>query len=496
MTPAAPGYDYSITAVLPELWLSVGALATLLLCVARERIQRAACPVVSALGILTALGLALASPLGPASSYAGMFRIDAFAVFFKVLFLVAGLLAVLVTAHFVRFKAKARSEIYFLLLSALLGMMFVASSGNFVLLFLGLEVTALSTYVMIGMLRDDPICGEAALKYILLSLFSTALFLFGVSFVYGLSGSLDFAAVADKMRALPPEARPVLYLALVLIVAGLGFKMAAAPFHMYVPDVYQGAPTPVTAFLSVGPKAAAFAALLRVLYSALQPLSDVWAAMIALLAIVSMTLGNLLAIPQRNVKRMLAYSSIAHAGYALIGVAVVALPPQTAAASGLPTAAGGVLFYLFAYALMNLAAFSVLMHTMRGGNFGETLDDIAGLGRRQPLAAFTMLVFMLSLAGIPPTIGFLAKFYVLAAAIQAKFYVLAVIGVINTVVGVYYYIRVIVYMYAREPAGEVAGVASLPLHAALVASCAGVIFLGIFPGLLIQAAVSSAQALF
>jgi NADH-quinone oxidoreductase subunit N len=345
---------------------------------------------------------------------------------------------------------------------------------------------------MIGILKDNAVCGEAAMKYILLSIFSSALFLYGVAFIYGLSGSLDFAAVAAKMRAASPAGRPILYLAFVLMLSGLGFKMAVAPFHMYVPDVYQGAPTAVTAFLSVGPKAAAFAALLRVFLTAVMPLTEVWTQIIALLAVVSMVWGNTVALAQRNVKRMLAYSSIAHAGYALIGLAAV----QATGEVGLSGAVGSVLFYLFAYALMNLGAFSVLMATMRGGEFGETLEDIAGLAQRRPLAAFTMLIFLLALAGIPPTIGFLAKFYVLAAAIQAKFYVLAAIGVINTVIGVYYYVRVIVYMYARAPEAEVAESPSLSLHAALVAAGAAVVVLGVFPHLILNSAMSAAKALF
>ena len=492
MGPSAATYHFSLTAVLPELWLFAAALVALLFCVARERVRRVACPTVSILGLLIAAGLIAGPQLGPSVSFAGMFRIDRFALFFKMLFLIAGFLTVLVSAHFLKEKAKDRGELYFLILSAVTGMMFVASSGNFVLLFLGLEITSLSTYVMIGMLKHDPVCGEAALKYILLSIFSSALFLYGVTFIYGLSGSLDFGTISAKMKDLSPAARPVLYLSFVLIVAGLGFKMAAAPFHMYVPDVYQGAPTAVTAFLSVGPKAAAFAALLRIFMTALLPLSDVWTQMIAVLAIVSMFLGNTIALWQRNVKRMLAYSSIAHAGYALIGVAAV----QTGADPGPSGPAGSVLFYLFAYTLMNLAAFSVLMVTMRAGNFGETLEDISGLGQRRPVAAFTMLIFLLSLAGIPPTVGFFAKFYVFAAAIQAQFYWLAILGVVNSVIGIYYYIRVIVYMYARAPEGEVTESVSLPLNIALVAACAAVIVFGVFPNPIIRAAIASAKALF
>jgi NADH-quinone oxidoreductase subunit N len=490
--PAGPIYDYSLTALLPELWLTGAALLVLLLSLTRTGVRRIACPLVSAGSLLVALGLVVGPQLGPDVSYAGMFHIDRFAIFFKALFLVVGLLTVLVSAHFIRFRAAGKSELYFLILSAIIGMMFVASSGNFLLLFLGLEITSISTYVMIGILKDNAVCGEAAMKYILLSIFSSALFLYGVAFIYGLSGSLDFAAVAAKMRAASPAGRPILYLAFVLMLSGLGFKMAVAPFHMYVPDVYQGAPTAVTAFLSVGPKAAAFAALLRVFLTAVMPLTEVWTQIIALLAVVSMVWGNTVALAQRNVKRMLAYSSIAHAGYALIGLAAV----QATGEVGLSGAVGSVLFYLFAYALMNLGAFSVLMATMRGGEFGETLEDIAGLAQRRPLAAFTMLIFLLALAGIPPTIGFLAKFYVLAAAIQAKFYVPAAIGVINTVIGVYYYVRVIVYMYARAPEAEVAESPSLSLHAALVAAGAAVVVLGVFPHLILNSAMSAAKALF
>jgi NADH-quinone oxidoreductase subunit N len=408
-----------------------------------------------------------------------MFMSDGFALVFKMMFIVAGILTALVSHDFLRARGVLGGEFHALLLFAIVGMMLLASAYDFMTLFVGIELTSLSTYILVGLTKKDLWSNEAAIKYFLLSIMASAVLLFGISIVYAAVGTTNFGEIYGRMGELAGRAPGVPIAALVFLAVGFGFKITAVPFHMYAPDVYQGAPTPVTIFLSVGPKAAAFAGLARTLEAVAHPIAADWLTLMSVLAVLTMTVGNVAAIAQQSVKRMLAYSSVAHSGYVLIGVAAMAA--ADGADSGAPGAAASVVFYLFAYTFMNAGAFSLLLYMRRGDDFGEDLRDFSGLARRRPAVAVAMLVLLLSLAGIPPTAGFFGKFYIFMAAINAKMYLVAAAGVVNVVISLFYYARIVVHMYMREPEAEVSDVGSAPLHAALFFSVTATIVLGVFP---------------
>ncbi len=359
-------------------------------------------------------------------------------------------------------------------------MCLMSSAVELVLIFIALEISSISTYILAGFRRRAAISSESSIKYFLLGSFATAFFLYGVALMFGATGSTSIVVIGQKLQAGQP---PVLaYVAIALMFVGLGFKVAAAPFHVWTPDVYEGAPAPIVGFMSTAPKAAVFAVLLRILFEAHAP-GTLW--LIWVVAALSMTLGNVGALVQGNVKRLLAYSSIAHAGYLL--VAFAALPDN-----GIPA----VMFYTASYAAMNVGAFAVVSHFASAGERYVTLEDYAGLGRRSPVLAATLTIFLLSLIGIPVTGGFFAKFYVFSAALQANLVGLVIIGVLNSAVGAYYYLRVIVMMYMREPREEVP-VAPIPfgLGAALAISVVATIYLGVLPGQVLEYATKSAAGL-
>ncbi len=423
--------------------------------------------------------------------YSDMFIQDGFAIVFKMLFVIVGFLVVLVSYDYLRERGILGGEFFALLLFSTVGMMLVASAYDFMTLFVGLELTSLAMYVLVGMTKKDLWSNEAAIKYFLLSIFASAILLFGISIVYAAAGTTNFGELARRMGEVTARQPSAAILALVLLVAGFGFKITAVPFHMYAPDVYHGAPTPVTIFLAVGPKAAAFAGFLRVLVSVAHTMSADWLTLVWVLSVLTMTVGNVAAVMQTNVKRMLAYSSIAHAGYVLIGVAAIA--KDGGAGGAMPTGVASVVFYMFAYTFMNIGAFSLLLCTRRERGFGEDLADFSGLGRRRPVVAAAMLVLLLSLAGIPPTIGFLGKLYIFAAAIRTGLYGLAVVGVVNVVISLFYYLRIVVHMYMRKQEHECQDVSSLPLGLALGLSAAATVVLGIFPQAILNAIEHSAS---
>jgi NADH-quinone oxidoreductase subunit N len=343
---------------------------------------------------------------------------------------------------------------------------------------------AVAFYILAGYLKPSERSNEAAVKYFLLGAFSLGILLYGMSILYGLTGSTNLHAIATALADGSVVNRPLLLLAVVLIVAGVGFKIAAVPFHMWAPDVYEGSPTPITAFLSVGSKAASFAMLLRIFVEGLPSMSDDWRMLFYVLAVLTMTVGNLAAITQSNIKRMLAYSSIAHAGYLLIGVV-----------AGTPRGVSAMLIYLFVYALMQLGAFAVVVLLRRSDSIGDELKDFNGLYFRNPLAAVAMLLFMLSLGGIPPTAGFMGKFWLFSAAIEAGYVWLAVIGVLNSAVSLYYYIRVVVFMWLKnEPVGSEPHM-SPALAITVAVTLAGTLALGVYPRPLFDLAQTSARAL-
>jgi NADH-quinone oxidoreductase subunit N len=367
-------------------------------------------------------------------------------------------------------------------LCATLGMMFMAAGSDLVTIFIGLETMAIAFYVLAGFLKPSHRSNEAAVKYFLLGTFSLGLLLYGMSILYGLSGTTNLHDIAGILAS-QGRSRWVV-LAVILVAAGVGFKIAAVPFHMWAPDVYEGAPTPITAFLSVGSKAASFAMLLRIFVQGLPSLNADWRLLFYVLSVMTMTVGNIAALTQSNIKRMLAYSSVAHAGYLLIGVV-----------AGTERGVTAMLVYLFIYAFMQLGAFAVVTMLRRQDAIGDELKDLSGLFVRSPVAALAMLVFMLSLGGIPPTAGFMGKFYLFGAAIEAGYVWLAVIGVLNSAISLYYYVRVVVFMWIKTETIGSPAVVNPALAVALTLALAGTLWFGVYPRALFDFADASARTL-
>jgi NADH-quinone oxidoreductase subunit N len=364
-------------------------------------------------------------------------------------------------------------------------MVLMATATDLIVIFLGLEVMSVAAYVLAGIWRGQLRSNEAALKYFLLGAFATGFLLFGIALVYGATGSMTLEPIARHLARAGSDQRTWLIAAMALLIVGFGFKVAAVPFHVWAPDVYEGAPTAVTALMAVGVKAAAFAAFVRIFLHTLGQLSADWSGVLWVLAALTMTVGNVTALLQRNIKRMLAYSSIAHAGYLLVGMV-----------AGGELGGSALLFYLIAYALMTLGAFAVVMAIGRRGAPNENIDDYAGVGFRSPFLGLAMAIFMLSLAGIPPLVGFIGKFYIFSAAVKSGYVGLAVIGVLNSVVSVYYYVGVLVKMYMVEGGVDVARPSSRPyLFATLLFTVAGTVAFGIFPSALFELARQSFLAL-
>jgi NADH-quinone oxidoreductase subunit N len=419
--------------ILPELVLTAGALIVLIADVLLPRGSRALAWV--ALLAIGATFLSLAPFRQTHVEVAhGLLAVDQFALFFKIVFLGAAAMTVLMSIRYLEMEGASPGEYYFLILCATLGMMIMAGGIDLITIFIGLETMAVSFYILVGFIKPNQRSNEAAVKYFLLGAFSLGILLYGMSLMYGLSGTTNLRPMAIAFAG--QERDPRLVLAVMLVVAGVGFKIAAVPFHMWAPDVYEGAPTPVTAFLSVGSKAASFAMLLRIFLEGLPSMNADWRLLFEGLAIATMTVGNLAALTQTNLKRMLAYSSIAHAGYLLIGVV-----------AGTTRGVTAMMIYLLIYSFMQLGAFIIIIILQRQDVVGDELKDFGGLHERHPFAAFAMLLFMLSLGGIPPTAGFMGKFWLFGAAIDAGYVWLAVIAVINSAISLYYYIRIVVFMY-------------------------------------------------
>jgi NADH-quinone oxidoreductase subunit N len=415
--------------------------------------------------------------------FGGTFHLDAFSTFFKFAFYIACGLGILMSIGYLKIENIRRGEYYALMLFATSGMMLMASAGDLITLYLGLELMALSIYILAGFMRRDNRSNEAAIKYLVLGSFSSGIMLYGMSLLYGLSGTTNLTGIMHFLRA-ADLTNPIIFAAMIMLVVSFGFKVAAVPFHMWVPDVYEGAPTSVTAFMSAGPKVAGFAVLLRVFLYALAPLQQHSAAILAGLAVLTMAVGNVMALSQTNIKRMLAYSSIAHAGYALVGLA-----------AGGPEGAASVMLYVLIYAFMNMGAFAVVIMLRRAGERGEEITDYAGLGKTNKTAAFLMLIFMFSLTGIPPLAGFMGKFYIFKSAVQAGLVWLAVVGVIFSAISAYFYLRVIMVMYMSEPKEDIHLSTSPSLALALAVSAAAVLYIGILPTRLLDYARASIAGL-
>jgi NADH-quinone oxidoreductase subunit N len=417
--------------------------------------------------------------LGEITGFGGAVTVDGFAIFFNVIFAVAALIVAIVSYKYLEIAGEHHGEYYGLILFAQAGMYFLATGTDLITLFIGLELMALCFYVMVGFLRSDKRSNEAALKYLLLGAFSTGFLVYGFSVMYGLAGStklVDIQAAISQRTAWDP----VVFLAMATTAIGLLFKISAAPFHMWAPDAYEGAPTTVTAYLSVASKAASMAFLLRIFLGPLSASRESWEPLLSVVAIATLTLGNLAAINQTNIKRLLAYSSISHAGYMLLGLI-----------AGNDTGINGIAVYVMVYTFMNLGAFLVVVALRRQNIIGEDLDDIAGLVHKHPGYAFLMLVFLLSLAGIPPTAGFLGKYYIFLALIQTRHYALAVIATLYVAVAIYYYFKIVRSMFIREATEKAPLASSVGLRFALAVSGVLTLAIGVYPEPFIRLAQTS-----
>jgi len=419
----------------------------------------------------------------PVSAFSGMYLVDNFALFFKAVFLISTLFVILMSINYLHLERVPVGEFYAVLLFSTLGMMFIASGGNLLSLYVGLETMSISIYVLAGFLKRDRKSNEAALKYLLMGAFTSGVILYGIALLYGLTGTLDIKQTAATLAEMKLS-NPALLLAMVMLTAGFGFKIAAVPFHMYVPDVYEGAMTTVTAFLAVGSEAAGVAALLRVFLGAIPQIQGDWAVLFWILSVLTMTVGNVLAMAQRNMKRMLAYSSIAHIGYVLIGFVV-----------GTEQGISAMLLYVLIYEFMTAGAFAMVVYLRTETVKGDLIEDFAGLARVRPVAAAAMVIFLMSLTGIPPTAGFVGKLYLFGAAINSGYIWLAVVAAVNTAISLFYYMRVAMVMYMLESPGPVSVSSSRPLYAAVIFAVLGTLIIGIYPGPFLELAQASLSGL-
>jgi NADH-quinone oxidoreductase subunit N len=460
----------NIAAILPSLVLSVFGIVVMVVEPFVSISKKSVLAWLALAGTIAAMFALVPMAANRGQWYSNLWIVDDFDIFLNFVFLLIAAITILTSKDYLSRENMNHPEFYALLLFATAGMLMMAASNELVMVFLGLEILSIATYVMAGFRRTDLKSNESALKYFLLGSFSSAFFLYGVALIFGATGSTNLIGIAEALRSSEVQISLV-ELAAALMLIALGFKVAVAPFHIWTPDVYEGAPTPVTGFMSVGPKAAGFAVLFRVFLTAFPSIQDRWASAIWLVAALTMILGNVIAIVQPNIKRMLAYSSIAHAGYVAVAFAAVSDRGVSAA-----------LFYLLAYSLMNLGAFAIVTMLGRRDDRLVNLTDYAGLGTKRPGLAAVLSLFLLSLAGVPGTAGFAGKFFIFRAALESRLVWLAVIGAMTTVVSFYYYLYVIVQMYMREPTEEFSDVtvpASVKL--ALFVSVVGTLYLGLLP---------------
>jgi NADH-quinone oxidoreductase subunit N len=478
MTISIP--SVSLTAIAPQLIVLATALLVLLVDLVLARQRKDLLAWLSLLGVLAAGAVTLIwdEPAG----LQRMFVADGYSRFLNLVFLTATALALLFSLDYVERMGLARGEYYSLLLLSAAGMMLMGAAIHLMTIFVTLEILSIALYALVGLDRQRLRSGEAALKYFVLGAFASGFLLYGMALAYGATGVTDLAGLREAVAQAGAE--PLLVVSLGLMLVGFAFKVALVPFQMWTPDVYHGAPTSVTAFMSVGAKAAGFAALGRLALYAFGDLWLDWLWVLGVLAVLTMSLGNLAALVQTNLKRMLAYSSIAHAGYILVGLT-----------AGNALGVSGVLFYLFVYAFMNVGAFAVVIAAGRLGGSGETLDDVAGLARRAPGLGAAMTLFLLSLAGVPPLAGFLGKLYVFSAAIQADLAWLAIAGVVNSVISAYFYLRVVAAITLRDPASDAEARVCPALGVGLGLASVAVVLLGLWPAPILDLARATVSAL-
>ena len=465
-------------AIAPELELTLFGMILLildLLVVEKRKIG-----IVALVGIAISGGFLYRLSGVETLAYGGLLVVDQFSWFFKLLFLIGAALSILLSLKYLDIEREHHGEYYALILFATMGMMFMAGAVDLVTLYIGLETMAIATYILVGFLRGNQRSNEASLKYFLLGAFSSAILLYGFSLLYGISGSTKFSEIATALSTRSVN-DPISLMALVTVSAGMFFKIAAVPFHQWTPDAYEGAPTSITAFMSVAVKAASFAMMMRIFMIAVYPLRPHWMPIMVVISILTMTVGNVAAITQSNVKRLLAYSSISHAGYILIGLI-----------AGNDTGMTAIPMYLLVYTFTNLGAWAVIVALRRKDVIGEHIDEMNGLFFKHPVAAILMLIFLLSLAGIPPTAGFIAKYYLFAAAVQTNHILLAVVAVLNAAISAYFYLRIVVAMFMRE-ANEKTGLVYSPgLLATLAVALIFTLWIGIYPDPFIAMARSAA----
>ena len=464
----APAVD--LISLAPVLVLSVFTMMILLVDLFIGR-NKSVLVFISLTGLLMAAISALAKgPDLPAYSFNEGYVVDRLSIFFTMIFCLSSALAVLISVEYNKRERIRMGEYYSLILFCTVGMILLASAADLIMIFLGIEIVSICLYVLAGIRRYDPKSNEASLKYFLLGAFATGFLLYGMTLLYGTTGSVKLTHIAHLLNSGQVFTQPLMLLGVVLLVIGFGFKVASVPFHMWAPDVYQGAPTPVTAFMAVGPKAAAFAAFFRVFAEGIPDLAPSWETILSVVAVLSMFIGNLGAILQTNIKRLLAYSSVSHVGYILIAII---------AKNSLGSAS--LMFYMLSYAFMIFGAFGIVILLGREGNENLELENYSGLGFKHPALALCMSIFMLSLGGMPPLAGFVAKFYIFQAAIKEGFVWLVIIAVLNSAISFYYYLKVILYMYMKEPVGEFK-ISLSPMTLFVVGiGVLGTVELGLFP---------------
>ena len=476
MEPILAPESIDLIALAPVIVLSVFAMMVLIVDLFGGR-NKTLLVFISLVGLLmTAISAFAKNPI-PAYSFNDSYIVDHLSLFFICIFTISSALAILLSVEYNEREGIRAGEYYALILFCTVGMILLASSTDMIMIFLGIEIVSICLYVLAGIRRGNLASNEAALKYFLLGAFATGFLLYGMPLVYGSTGSTNLFEIADFVKNPEAQSNPLLLMGLVLLIIGFGFKVASVPFHMWAPDVYQGAPTPVTAFMAVGPKAAAFAAFFRVFAEAFPEMAPSWEVLLSSIAVLSMFFGNLGAIMQTNIKRMLAFSSISHAGYILMAV----IAKNSLGASSL-------LFYMLAYAFTTFGIFGIVILLGRKGEENLEIENYSGLAYKHPIIALSMTVFLLSLAGLPPFAGFIAKFYIFSAAVQEGLITLVIIAVLNSAISFYYYLKVVVFMYMKEPEAEFRiSLTPLTLFVVFVGVIATV-SLGIFPGSIIALA--------
>ena len=476
MEPILAPESIDLIALAPVLVLSVFAMLVLVLDLWGGR-NKSLLVFTSLVGLLMTAISAFAKHPIPAYSFNDSYVVDHLSLFFICIFTISSALAILLSVEYNEREGIRAGEYYALILFCTVGMILLASSTDMIMIFLGIEIVSICLYVLAGIRRNDQRSNEAALKYFLLGAFATGFLLYGMTLVYGSTGSTNLFKIAEFVKNPSAQSNPLLMMGLVLLVIGFGFKVASVPFHMWAPDVYQGAPTPVTAFMAVGPKAAAFAAFFRVFADAFPEMSSSWEMLLSIIAVLSMFVGNLGAIMQTNIKRMLAFSSISHAGYILMAI----IAKNSLGSSSL-------LFYMLSYAFMTFGVFGIVIILGRKGEENLEIKNYSGLAYKHPVIALSMTIFLLSLGGLPPFAGFVAKFYLFSAAIQEGLLTLVIIAVLNSAISFYYYLKVVVFMYMKEPEAEFKiSLTPITLFVILI-GVIGTINLGIFPNSIITLA--------